>query len=82
MFELLSIPAILTIVEALKMAGFPARYCAIASIFIGFVIGYFLADIVGGMVFGLAASGSYSGVKALLQLSTAAERDKTWDVLK
>ncbi len=65
MFELLSIPAVLAAVEALKMAGLPSKFAAIVAIVIGALLGLLMADVLQGIVFGLAASGTYSGIKAL-----------------
>lgn len=65
-FELLSIPAIIAIVESMKMAGLPSRFAALVAIVCGAAFGYAVGDVLAGFVFGLASSGAYSGVKAVL----------------
>lgn len=67
MFELLSIPAVVAVVEAVKMAGLPSKFAALVAIVVGGVFGYFMADVLTGVVYGLAASGLYSGAKAVLE---------------
>lgn len=67
MFELLSIPAIILAVEAVKRARFlPSRYCAILAVLFGGIFGYTVGAVVGGLILGLSASGLYSGAKAVL----------------
>ena len=67
MFELLSIPAILALVEAFKLAGFPKNFAALLSIFCGIVFGLIIGDAVTGLIIGLAASGLYSGSKNIIK---------------
>jgi hypothetical protein len=61
--EILSIPAILAIVEALKMVGLDSKYAPIVSIVVGIAFGLAFGDWVAGLILGLSASGLYSGVK-------------------
>lgn len=64
-FELLSIPAILALVEAAKMAGLPVKLAPVLAILAGVVAGYLMGDVTNGIIFGLSASGIYSGAKTL-----------------
>jgi hypothetical protein len=64
--EILSIPAILAIVEAFKMIGLPSKYAAIMAIGVGLLFGFIVGSPVAGMVFGLSASGLYSGIKKVV----------------
>lgn len=64
-FELLSIPAIIAIVEAAKVAGLPVKVAPLVAIIAGVIAGYFMGDVVNGIIFGLSASGIYSGAKTL-----------------
>lgn len=66
--ELLSIPAIIALVEALKHSGMNSKYAPIIAILIGVGYGFALGDWMAGLVLGLAASGLYSGVKKTLGL--------------
>lgn len=71
--ELLTIPAVLAIVEALKMAGLPSKFAPIVSIVLGMVMGMIflsgtlVATAGVGILIGLSASGLYSQGKTLLQ---------------
>ena len=67
MIELLSIPAIIAAVEAIKATGFPAKYSALLAVGFGVIFGYGMGDVMTGLTIGLAASGTYSGAKALLK---------------
>ena len=65
-----AIPAVLGVVAAIKQVGLPSRFAPIASILLG--IGLvaltgqpWQADITQGILVGLAASGLWSGSKAL-----------------
>lgn len=66
MLELISIPAILAAVEASKMAGLDSKYAAIEAICIGLIFGFIVEAPLTGLIFGLSASGLYSGVKAFI----------------
>ena len=67
MIELLSIPAIIAIVEALKMAGAPKKHAAVIAIVSGLLFGFIMGNVIAGLVTGLAASGLYSGFRSLLK---------------
>ncbi|WP_340085203.1 hypothetical protein MHB50_09665 [Siminovitchia sp. FSL H7-0308] len=76
MFELYNVaivPLIVGIVQLLKIYGLPAKFSPLAAILIGLVFGVFLlADnikegIIIGLMFGLSASGLYSGGKNLME---------------
>lgn len=67
MFELLSIPAIIAAIEAFKMAGLPSKMAAIGAIGIGVTFGFIMGDAVTGLLLGLASSGTYSGLKAVVK---------------
>ena len=67
MFELLSVPAIMAAVEAVKMAGLPAKYAALIAVVFGVAFGLGMGDVMSGLLFGLAASGLYSGAKAVIK---------------
>lgn len=67
MFELLSIPAVIALVEALKMAGLPSKFAAIGAIVLGAAFGFIIGDVISGLLYGLSASGIYSGYKAMVQ---------------
>lgn len=61
---LLSIPAIMSFVEACKYAGLPSKFAAILAVVAGAVFGVLTGNLVEGLTFGLASSGAYSGIKA------------------
>lgn len=67
MFELLSIPAIVAMVEALKRSGTPTKYAPLLSIIFGVLFGFVNDAWVAGLVIGLAASGLYSGAKEIMK---------------
>ena len=69
--ELLTIPAILAIIEALKLAGLPGKYAPLVSIVVGVIVGLLVVDIsvnggIMGLVLGLGASGLYDNAKPAL----------------
>ena len=69
--ELLSIPAILAIVEALKLAGVPSKYAPLISIILGIIAGLLVVEMtidggIMGLVLGLGASGLYDNAKPAL----------------
>lgn len=65
------VPIILAIVQALKMVGLKSKYCPIASIGLGVIIGFLFrhdtadlsSTILAGVTYGLSASGLFSGIK-------------------
>lgn len=72
--ELLTIPAVVAIIEALKLAGLPSRFAPIASIALGMGMGVLfidgnavVANAAVGILIGLSASGLYSGGKTLMR---------------
>jgi mannose/fructose/N-acetylgalactosamine-specific phosphotransferase system component IIC len=65
---LLSIPAIIALVEAIKRTEYiNDRYVPLVSILAGLGIGFLMGDYVSGLVMGLAASGTWSSVKHVTQ---------------
>jgi len=65
------IPLILGIVEITKSFGLPAKYASILSVLLGVVLILLAEDIsrasiLQGILYGLSASGLYSGSKSLL----------------
>lgn len=67
MLELLSVPVIIGLVEALKQSGMDSRFAPIVAIVIGLGVGLVAGDIITGLLLGLSASGVYSGAKAILK---------------
>lgn len=70
--EAIVIPIIVGIVEMMKKMGLPGKYSPIVSIVLGiggiFLLGGFSVESgLRGLVFGLSASGLYSGSKAVLK---------------
>jgi hypothetical protein len=65
MLEILSIPAIVAFVEAVKAVGLPTKYAALLAVATGICFGLLFGDVPTGLVLGLAASGLYSGFKAV-----------------
>lgn len=71
--SLVIVPIILGIVQALKSTKIPDSYAPIISIVIGVLIAFVIADntvtwghnVIGGLIYGLSASGLYSGTKAI-----------------
>lgn len=67
--ELLSIPAVIVIVEALKRMGLSGRWVPVMALVVGIVLGFFfgegeiIARVGIGLIFGLSASGVYSQAK-------------------
>lgn len=76
-FIALVVPIIAGLVEAVKRAGMPVRFAALASVFFGLVLGgsfgassvelTFFDGIVTGLVSGLSASGLYSTLRAAVK---------------
>jgi L-cystine uptake protein TcyP (sodium:dicarboxylate symporter family) len=74
MNETVVIPIIMSIVEMLKGIGLPSKFSAIAAVLVGTIIGIFFVEpgclrdgIFKGIVYGLTASGLYSGTKNTFQ---------------
>lgn len=70
--ELLSVPAIVAIVQALKIAGMPKVFAPLVSIALGMIFGvmFVSGDIMGigaGLLIGLTASGLYSTGKHTIE---------------
>jgi hypothetical protein len=65
--ELLSVPAVIALVEAVKMGGLPSKFAPLVAVACGVVFGFIIGNVVGGLVLGLTASGLYSNVKAFLK---------------
>lgn len=69
--QLVPIPIVAGLVEIIKTAGLPSRYAPIASLLVGVGVSYLFGwsewqwGILNGVVYGLSASGLYSGVKAV-----------------
>lgn len=64
------IPFILGITEVFKQAGVPAKYTPVVSVVLGIALLSFIStesgiQIVQGIVYGLSASGLWSGSKAI-----------------
>jgi hypothetical protein len=83
-----AVPIIVAIVQAFKMTGWiDEKYSPFLSMGVGIVVSFFLAieardwsaNIIAGMLYGLAASGLYSGVKATAH---AIRADKRKDIMK
>ncbi|MGE8203663.1 hypothetical protein ACQKP0_03800 [Heyndrickxia sp. NPDC080065] len=70
-YDVAIIPLIMGIVELFKRAGLPNKYSPFVAVILGLLFGFFyIADnvkegIIVGLMFGLSASGLYSGSKNL-----------------
>jgi small basic protein len=78
--SLVVVPIIIAVVQAIKLTGWvPDKFAPIVSIAIGIIIGFIanhnLADIsanlLSGVMYGLMASGLYSGVKTTMEAQKA-----------
>ncbi|HCJ57127.1 holin [Lutispora sp.] len=72
--EAIIIPVIMAVIEILKGVGLPKRFGALAALILGIVIGIFFLDqpqiklkIFQGIIYGLSASGLYSGAKNAIE---------------
>lgn len=72
--ETVVVPIIMSIVELAKGLGLPKKFSAIIAVIIGALIGVFFVEpqsikigIFKGIVYGLTASGLYSGTKNTFQ---------------
>lgn len=70
--QLLPIPVVAGLVEIVKGLKIDSRYAPIASIVIGIAVSFLFGwdqwqwGVLNGIVYGLSASGLYSGTRALL----------------
>lgn len=83
-----TVPIILALVQMVKMTGWlDAKYAPFVSIGFGILISFLLAhdsrdwsaNILAGILFGLAASGLYSGIRSSAQ---AIQAEKRKDIMK
>jgi L-cystine uptake protein TcyP (sodium:dicarboxylate symporter family) len=71
--ELVLIPVLIGILEAIKRSGFNSKFIPILSIIIGIVFGIFYSGfnikegIITGIYIGLSAVGLYSGTKSVIE---------------
>lgn len=72
--EAIIIPVITAIIEILKGLGLPKKFGAAASLILGILIGIFYLNhpqikvrIFQGIIYGLSASGLYSGTKNAIE---------------
>lgn len=72
--SIIVVPIIVGIVQAIKMTAIPEKYSPIIAILVGvliaFVTGsgdYWGHSILAGIIYGLGASGLYSGTKAVME---------------
>ena len=68
------IPLIMAMVQLLKGLGMPKKFGALASLIIGAILGVFYIDgngfkegLLMGIIYGLSASGLYSGTKNTIE---------------
>lgn len=68
--EAVIIPVIMSIVELVKGLGMPKKFSALAAVVVGILMGVFFVEpnsirsgLLKGIVYGLTASGLYSGTK-------------------
>lgn len=64
--DLLSVPAIILLVQAVKLLGLPSQLAPILAVVAGYAFGFYVGDPITGLVLGLSASGLYSGAKATM----------------
>lgn len=67
-----AIAIVLGLTELIKQLGVPSRFCQLASLAIGIVIAFLVdgittTSILSGIVYGLSASGLYSGGKTTIK---------------
>lgn len=72
--ETVVIPIIMSIVEMVKGLGLPNKFSAVVAVIVGALIGVFFVEpqsiktgLFKGIVYGLTASGLYSGTKNTIQ---------------
>lgn len=68
--ETVLVPVIISLIEMLKGLGLPSKYCPFVALGLGILAGVFLLEpgnipngVLDGIVYGLTASGLYSGTK-------------------
>jgi hypothetical protein len=83
-----TVPIIVALTQIVKMAGWlPDKFAPFASIGFGILIAFLLAhdsrdysaNVLAGILFGLAASGLYSGIRSSAQ---AIQAEKRKDIMK
>lgn len=81
--ESVVVPVIISLIELLKGLGLPAKFSALASVIIGALIGIFYLEpkdikigLFKGVIYGLTASGLYSGTKNTVQQLRSAGNNK------
>ncbi|HQL36868.1 MAG TPA: hypothetical protein PLG67_09790 [Bacillota bacterium] len=72
--ETLVVPIIVSLTQLAKELGMPKKFCALAAVVIGVIIGVFFLEpqciktgVFKGIVYGLSASGLYSGTKNTIE---------------
>ena len=82
--ETVVIPIIMSIVEMVKGLGLPSKFSAVLAVIVGAIIGVFFvephnfkAGLFKGIVYGLTASGLYSGTKNTFQQVYHRNNDKS-----
>ncbi|HOS70291.1 MAG TPA: hypothetical protein PL076_09295 [Bacillota bacterium] len=72
--ETLVVPIIVSLTQLAKELGLPKKFCALAAVVIGVIIGVFFLEpqciktgVFKGIVYGLSASGLYSGTKNTIE---------------
>lgn len=72
--ETLAVPIIIGLVEVAKRSGLPSKWSALLALVLGVGMGIFLVEtaplaqkVVAGAIVGLAASGLYSGARAVME---------------
>ncbi|HRU41739.1 MAG TPA: hypothetical protein P5021_07125 [Candidatus Diapherotrites archaeon] len=72
--ETLVVPIIVSLTQLAKELGLPKKFCALAAVVIGVIIGVFFIEpqciktgVFKGIVYGLSASGLYSGTKNTIE---------------
>lgn len=72
--ETIVVPLLIAITELFKGVGLPKKYAAVISVLLGAMIGVFFMNqgdiktgLLKGIIYGLSASGLYSGTKNVYQ---------------
>jgi hypothetical protein len=77
------IPIIVAVIQAIKMVGMPNKFSPIASLAVGIIVAFLLRHetqdfsqtLLAGVIYGLGASGLYSGVKTTAHATTGANNN-------